>query len=78
MNFKEALQVLMEGGPNSYAAVQVIEEAVLLESTYGDPDHSLQDWIANGNYDGDETPASIAAEWDACGDENCGDDNNVL
>lgn len=26
---------------------------------------TLHDWIANGSFDGTETPESLAAEWDA-------------
>ena len=41
-----------------------IEEGVLRASTYGDPESSLMDWLSNGDYTGDETIESIAAEWD--------------
>ncbi len=45
-------------------AVQNLALLVRAESVYGDPDWSLTDWIAAGNYTGSETVESIAAEWD--------------
>lgn len=45
-------------------SVYDIAENVQRASTYGDPDSSLMDWLGNGDYDGNETIESIAAEWD--------------
>jgi hypothetical protein len=67
MNFQQALTIMVTGAGNSdqgYEAVQVIEQAVLDVSEYGDPDRSLQDWISAGQYKLTDTPDSIAAEWD--------------
>lgn len=66
MNFEQAIKILAYG-PNHarhYEATQVVEEAVLAESRFADPDHSLQDWIDAGDYNGTETAKAIAAEWD--------------
>ncbi len=53
---------LVEG--DTYEAVQELETAVLEFSAYGNPDNSIQDWLGNGSYTGDETPQQIAREWD--------------
>lgn len=45
-------------------AIQELAAAVEAESQYGDPDGSLTDWIAAGEYTGNETVESISAEWD--------------
>jgi hypothetical protein len=34
----------------------------------------LMDWIANGDYDGSETPESVAAEWTALDEQQEGID----
>jgi hypothetical protein len=62
MNAQEAIKTLANG--HNDEAVQVLVEAVLHASEYGDPDNSLADWIANGEYLGGETVESIALEWD--------------
>ena len=49
---------------NRDEAVQDLAMLVRLESTYGDPDWSLIDWIQAGDYTGDETVNRITAEWD--------------
>lgn len=67
MTFQEALNVMVNGTDDSnesYEAIQVIESEVAAVSEYGDPDSSLQDWIAAGQYKLTDTPESIAAEWD--------------
>lgn len=67
MTFKQALTIMVNGTDDSdkrYEAVQVIESEVCAASEYGDPDSSLQDWIAAGQYKPTDTPESIAAEWD--------------
>lgn len=46
-------------------ARQILAAAVNEESTTGDPNSSLMDWIAGGDYTGAETVKGIAAEWDA-------------
>ena len=45
--------------------VKVSGEALMGHSSYGDPDNSLFDWLAAGDYDGTETPESIARDWDS-------------
>jgi hypothetical protein len=61
----QAIQVLAGNANGSRAeAVLMLAAAVLEESSYGDPDNSLADWIAAGEYTGSETVESIAAEWD--------------
>ncbi len=62
MNAIKVLAGLQTGG--SYQAIQELEIAVLEYSEYGDPDSSLQDWLGNGSYIGNETPEMIAGEWD--------------
>lgn len=47
-----------------HIAIQNLSVGVLAESEYGDPDTSLTDWLAAGEYDGSETVEEIAAEWD--------------
>ena len=67
MTFQEALEITVKGTSDSNLsnkAVQVIARAVRDESKYGDPDLSLTDWIAAGQYRPDDTIESIAAEWD--------------
>lgn len=51
-----------------YDAVLSLAGQVNDASDRGDPEQSLQDWIAAGDYDGTETVESIAAEWDALAD----------
>jgi hypothetical protein len=46
-------------------AFQNLAAAVLAESEYGDPYNSLIDWLAAGEYSGNETAEQIAAEWDS-------------
>lgn len=46
------------------AIMQVLYEAVLTESEYGDPDNSLYDWLSNGDYRDIDTIDAIVAEWD--------------
>ena len=68
MTFQQALSIMVNGTDDSdkrYQAVQVIESEVRDASEVGDPDSSLQDWIAAGQYKLTDTPESIAAEWDA-------------
>lgn len=66
MTFQQALEIMVNtpNADNAYDAIQTIEAAVLAVSEYGDPDSSLQDWIAAGQYKMSDTPESIAAEWD--------------
>jgi hypothetical protein len=67
MTFQQALEIKINGTDDSdlsYEAIQVIELAVLGVSEYGDPNLSLQDWIASGRYKTTDTPESIAKEWD--------------
>ena len=65
MTAEQAIQVLAGTQTGSRdEAIQVLASAVTLESEYGDPDDSIMDWIAAGDYTGDETVESIAAEWD--------------
>ena len=64
MNAQEAIKILAGAPGNKDEAVQELSVAVLSESEYGDPDSSLTDWIAAGQYTGNETVESIAAEWD--------------
>lgn len=65
MMFGDAIKIMVSGEGDTYQAIQVIESAVLGASEYGDPDHSLNDWIAAGQYQLTDTPESIAAEWDS-------------
>lgn len=67
MTFQEALEIMVNtpNSDNAYNAILVIESEVLAASEYGDPDNSLQDWIAAGQYKLTDTPESIAAEWDS-------------
>lgn len=68
MNFKQALTIMVNGtddGDLRYEAVNVIESEVAVVSKRGDPDSSLQDWIASGQYKLTDTAETIAAEWDA-------------
>jgi hypothetical protein len=65
MNAQQAIEILAgkaEGDKDE--ALQELSVAVLAESAYGDPDSSLTDWLAAGDYTGSETVESIAAEWD--------------
>lgn len=69
MTFKQAVAIMM-AGPDS-DAIEVINAAVeplCTTDANNNADSSetrLCDWIADGCYDGTETPESIAAEWDA-------------
>lgn len=68
MTYEQALDIMVNGTDDSdkrYEAVQTIELAVLSVSEYGDPDSSLQDWIAAGQFKSTDTPESIATEWDS-------------
>ena len=65
MDAQQAIAILAgKANGDSYEAIKALEEAVIDASEYGDPDNSLQDWIGNGQYTGEETVESIAAEWD--------------
>lgn len=65
MSVTVAIEKLRTG--DSYGAILCLTAAVAahLDSMdiHYDTD-SLQDWIAAGDYDGTETVASIATEWD--------------
>ena len=69
MNFKQALKHMRGNDPRVDEAKNVIFAAVeplCKKSTtdeIGQP-APLGDWLAGGEYDGHETPQSIAAEWD--------------
>lgn len=68
MSFQQAINIMVNGTEDSdqhYQAIQVIEMEVAAVSGFGDPDSSLQDWIAAGQYKLTDTPESIAVEWDA-------------
>jgi hypothetical protein len=68
MMFDQALQIMVNGtddGDQKYEAIMAIENAVREASVVGDPDSSLQDWIAAGQYKLTDTPESIAEEWDS-------------
>ena len=65
MNAQQAIAILAgKANGNRDAAIQELSVAVAAESEYGDPDSSLGDWLAAGEYTGSETVESIAAEWD--------------
>jgi len=64
MNAQEAIKILATRQGDVDTAIQELAAAVEQESKYGDPNSSLTDWIAAGQYFGDETVESIAAEWD--------------
>lgn len=66
-NPQNAIRILATTKPGSDvrdAAVQALAEAAEEASEYGDPDSSLVDWIAAGEYTGSETVDRLAAEWD--------------
>lgn len=68
MTFQQALEIMVNGTEDSgvrYEAILVISAAVAEVSIYGDPDNTMQDWVSGGQYNGDETPESIAEEWDS-------------
>ena len=50
--------------PNDYDAIQELEAQVAAASEIGADNGALQDWLADGDFDGSETVESIAAEWD--------------
>ncbi len=65
MTAADAIQILagkMQG--SRYAAIAILAADVAEESRYGDPDHSLMDWITAGDWTGAETVETIAADWD--------------
>ena len=66
MTAEQAIQILAHSTDSDKRgeAVTTLAAAVNLESEYGDPDDSLMDWISAGDYTGDETVESIAADWD--------------
>ena len=65
MDAQKAIAILAnKANGDRYEAVKILENAVCDASEYGDPDNSLQDWIGAGQYTGEETVESIAAEWD--------------
>lgn len=69
MNGKQALEVLAQPlHPSTrdtrYQAANALAIEVKQQSTYGDPDTSLTDWLYSGDYDGSETVESLVAEWD--------------
>ncbi len=74
MNFKQAVKQ-MATGEKSYEAIQAILEAVELKcktSTDGDNGETttLWDWLSEtGGYTGNETPTSIAREWDSLSEQ---------
>lgn len=69
MTYEQALNIMVNGEGDKYEAIQVIEREVAAVSEHADPDSSLQDWIAAGQYKLTDTPESIAAEWDSDRDE---------
>lgn len=64
MTTKQAIAILAGAVGDKDEAIQELSAAVLAESEYGDPDSSLSDWIAAGDYSGSETVEGIASEWD--------------
>lgn len=64
MTFQEAIQILINRDEDQIdEARSVVTRAVLAIVSGSDDDGALGDWIANGEYTGNETPESIAAEW---------------
>jgi hypothetical protein len=72
MNFQDAITTLAQGRPIDSTiewdaqidqALTVVVRAVLEIVGGRDDDGALGDWIANGDFDGNETAESIAAEW---------------
>ena len=64
--FQDVINDVIENGP-SVDAIDMIHSAVapLCETAIdGTRTTTLYDWLWSGSYDGDETPESIAAEWD--------------
>lgn len=45
--------------------IDAVEEYVAYNSQTGDPDHSLRDWLAAGNYRNSPSLASIVEDWDS-------------
>lgn len=69
MTFEQAVRTMIDG-PDSDAVetINAAVEPICKTETNNTADSSktrLCDWIADGYYDGTETPERIAAEWDA-------------
>jgi len=66
--FAEAIAILATGRkPNAavLAVYEVVEPLCNTDTATADSPNSLYAWLEEGDYDGDETPEFIAAEWDA-------------
>lgn len=72
MTFKEAIATLAQGRGTDPtvewdatidSARSVVTRAVLSVVGGRDDDGALGDWIASGDFSGNETPQSIAREW---------------
>lgn len=63
MNFQDAITILATRSGDIDEARSVVTRAVLEIVGGRDDDGALGDWIAAGEYSGNETAQSIAAEW---------------
>lgn len=63
MNFQDAITILATRSGDIDEARSVVTRAVLEIVGGRDDDGALGDWIAAGEYSGNETAESIAAEW---------------
>lgn len=65
MNFKQAIRKMQSGKDDQAVATIVAAVDPLIATTTDGSDNNttLSDWIAEGEFTGDETPESIAAEW---------------
>ena len=72
MNWTQAIRELQEHGERRDEALTMVYAAVAAKSRVRDEGDgeatNLADWLLEGDYSGDETPESLAAEWDALGD----------
>jgi len=72
MTFQQAVTIMATTDGNRGKALDTIKADVLKHSVKGKGGTitNLGDWLQCQDWDGTETPESIAAEWDALNEEN--------
>ena len=66
MNFEQAIQVAGNGMSDETLAAlhSAVEPHCATETRPTDGTTTLYEWLAEGDYSGNETPEALAAEWD--------------